>query len=74
MIFDPFGENDPFPFEKENIALQKQHPNWIKYVSYKNTEHNIHSFHPENFVSDLSDFLKVIKKPDSTYCTKPGNH
>lgn len=74
LILDPFGENDPFPFEKENIALQKQHPNWIKYVSYKNTEHNIHSFHPENFVSDLSDFLKVIKKPDSTYFTTPVNH
>ena len=74
LILDPFGENDPFPFEKENIALQKQHPHWIKYVSYKNTEHNIHSFHPENFVSDLTGFLTVIKTPDSTYFTKPVSH
>ncbi len=74
LILDPTGENDPFPFEKENIALQKQHPNWIKYVSYKNTEHNIHSFHPENFVSDLADFLTVIKTPDSAYFIKTIIH
>ena len=74
LILDPFGENDPFPFEKENIALQKDHPHWIKYISYKNTEHNIHSFHPENFVLDLAGFLTVIKTPDSRYFTKPVNH
>lgn len=74
LILDPFGENDPFPFEKENIALQKQHPDRIKYVSYKNTEHNIHSFDPVNFVSDLADFLKAIKTPDSTYFTKSVSH
>jgi pimeloyl-ACP methyl ester carboxylesterase len=74
LILDPFGENDPFPFEKENIALQKQHPNWIKYISYKNTEHNIHYVHPENFISDLTDFLSIIKTPDSNYFKRVITH
>lgn len=62
LILDPTSENDVFPFEKENMALQKQHPDLIKYVRYENTAHNIHFSHPQKFTADLIDFLFIIKK------------
>jgi pimeloyl-ACP methyl ester carboxylesterase len=74
LILDPFGENDPFPFEKENVALRNQHPNLIKYVSYKKTEHNIHYTHPEEFIADLTAFLANIKKTDSSYFKQVVSH
>jgi len=63
LILDPISENDVFPFEKENAALQKQHPGFIKHVRYDNTAHNIHFSHPQKFTADLIDFLFIIKKP-----------
>jgi len=61
LILDPISENDVFPFEKENEALQKQHPKLIKHVLYKNTDHNIHFSHPQKFISDLIEFLLHVK-------------
>lgn len=61
LILDPVSDNDPMPFEKENIELQKKFPGLVKRIQYSNTEHNIHYEHPESFVQDLVEFLKEIK-------------
>lgn len=61
LILDPVSSGDPFPFEKENNALQKQHPNLIKHVFYPNTEHNIIHTNPKKFTKDLITFLKEVK-------------
>ena len=60
LILDPLSKNDPFPFEKENLALKSQHSKYIDYISYPNTEHNIHYQHPAQFASDVITFLKKI--------------
>ncbi|RYY06160.1 MAG: alpha/beta hydrolase [Sphingobacteriaceae bacterium] len=62
LILDPISKNDPFPFEKENQALQKQHSDLIKHVTYPNIEHNIIYAEPEKFTEDLIDFLKQVKR------------
>lgn len=61
LILDPVSKNDPFPFEKENKALQKQHPSLIKHIVYPNVEHNILYAEPKKFTKDLIYFLKDIK-------------
>lgn len=61
LILDPVIENDFMPFEKENAALKRQHPEFITHKIYENTGHNIHYEQPKRFVQDLSDFLKRVK-------------
>lgn len=61
LILDPMSENDFMPFEKENAALQAQHPKFITHKVYENTGHNIHYERPKEFVQDLTDFLKRLK-------------
>ncbi|TCK80803.1 alpha/beta fold hydrolase [Albibacterium bauzanense] len=61
LILDPVSSNDPLPFEKENMELQKKFPNLVRRIQYDNTEHNIHYEHPQSFVQDLVEFLKEIK-------------
>ena len=62
LILDPVSKNDPMPFEKENQALKKQHPNYVEYIAYQDTEHNIHYAHPKRFTSDVISFLKKSLK------------
>ena len=61
LLLDPVSENDPMPFEKENQALQRKHPQWIDYIVYQNTAHNIHYQHPEKFTADLIRFMKQTR-------------
>lgn len=61
LILDPASENDLFPFEAENEALQKQHPDLIDHKIYKNTGHNIHYERNEQFIKDVTAFLQKIK-------------
>jgi len=61
LILDRISEEDIFPFEKENSALQKKHPGFVKHILYENTAHNIHFSHPRKFASDLLDFLSLAK-------------
>lgn len=58
LILDAVSKNDPMPFENENLKLKSQHPNWIDYVAYPDTEHNIHYEHPKRFTFDVITFLK----------------
>jgi len=58
LILDPVSEQDPMPFEKENQELKNQHPDYIDYIIYKDTEHNIHYEHPERFTKDVITFMK----------------
>lgn len=61
LILDPISANDPFPFEKENSNLQKQHPNLIEHILYPETEHNIIYTQPKKFIKDVAGFLKKVK-------------
>lgn len=61
LILDPVNDHDFMPFEKENAALQAQHPEFIVHKIYENTGHNIHYEQPKRFVQDLTDFLKRLK-------------
>ncbi|MCX2454150.1 alpha/beta hydrolase [Pedobacter sp. PLR] len=61
LILDPASKEDFMPFEKENAALQAQHPKFIEHKIYENTGHNIHYEQPKRFVQDLSGFLKRVK-------------
>lgn len=36
------SDHDFMPFEKQNAALQAQHPDFIVHKVYENTGHNIH--------------------------------
>jgi pimeloyl-ACP methyl ester carboxylesterase len=56
LILDPVSQDDPMPFEKENEALKKAHPDYITYKAYPNTEHNIHYAHPARFTKDVIEF------------------
>ena len=57
LILDPVSQDDPMPFEKENEALKKAHPDYVTYKVYPNTEHNIHYAHPARFTKDVVEFL-----------------
>ncbi|QNF32723.1 alpha/beta hydrolase [Adhaeribacter swui] len=61
LILDPVSENDFMPFEEENSALQKQHPAFITHKIYPDTGHNIHYESPQQFIQDLTVFLKKVK-------------
>lgn len=61
LILDPVSKNDPFPFEKENETLQKQHPSLIQHIIYPNTEHNIIYTNPKKFIKDVITFINKIK-------------
>ncbi len=61
LILDPVSDDDIFPYEKENEALSKQHPELIVYKKYSNTGHNIHYEKPDFFVEDLGEFLRRIQ-------------
>ena len=61
LILDPTSPNDLFPFEVENAALQKQHPQLIDHKIYPNTGHNIHYERPKQFVTDVASFLVKVK-------------
>lgn len=67
LILDPISEKDPFPFEKENETLQKQHPSLIEHRIYPNTEHNILYAHPVAFTTDAIRFLKKVKSYNKIY-------
>jgi pimeloyl-ACP methyl ester carboxylesterase len=58
LILDPVSKEDMFPFEKQNAALQQQHPAYITHIIYENTGHNIHYQHPAQFIRDISTFLQ----------------
>lgn len=62
LILDPVSKHDPMPFEKENQALKNQHPDRIEYITYQDTEHNIHYEHPKQFTLDVVTFLKKSLK------------
>lgn len=61
LILDPVGKDDLFPFQAENEALQKQHPNLIDHKIYENTGHNIHYQRRGHFIKDVTTFLKKVK-------------
>ena len=61
LILDPSSQDDLFPFEQENQALHRMHPTLVHHRIYKDTGHNIHIERPEQFVSDIAEFLKRIK-------------
>ncbi len=61
LILDPISKTDPFPFEKENNALQKQHPNLIEHVFYQDTQHNMVYERPNQFVKDVNAFLQKVR-------------
>ena len=62
FILDPTSDQDIFPYEKENMQLQNQHPSLITHKIYENTGHNIHYEKPDVFVEDLGNFLKAVRK------------
>lgn len=61
LILDPTSPNDLFPFETENAALQKQHPHLIDHKIYPNCGHNIHYERPNQFLTDIANFLATVK-------------
>ena len=61
LILDPTSKNDLFPFETENVALKKQHPQLIEHKIYENTGHNIHNERKEQFIGDVVNFIKTVK-------------
>ncbi len=62
LILDPVSKDDMFPFEAENAALQKQHPNLIDHKIYESTGHNIHYERKEQFIEDVITFLQKVKR------------
>ena len=62
LILDPVNEEDLFPFEEENRALKKMHPDLITHHIYENTGHNIHYEKPDLFIRDVLSFLKSFNK------------
>ncbi|GLU52950.1 alpha/beta fold hydrolase [Dyadobacter frigoris] len=61
IILDPVGKDDLFPFEKENEALKRQHPDLISHEIFEDTGHNIHYQRPEKFTEKVVGFLQSIK-------------
>jgi pimeloyl-ACP methyl ester carboxylesterase len=61
LILDPVSGDDLFPFEKENEALRKQHPDLIRHEIFAGTGHNIHYQRPALFIEKVLDFLRTIK-------------
>ena len=61
MILDPVSDDDLFPFEKENDALKKQHPNLVSHEIFEDTGHNIHGQRPEKFTQKVISFLEKVK-------------
>jgi len=61
LILDPVSDQDLFPYETMNDRLKREHPNLISHKLYKDTGHNIHYERPDEFVVDLTQFLKTIK-------------
>jgi pimeloyl-ACP methyl ester carboxylesterase len=62
LILDPVSDNDPMPFEEDNIALANQFPLLIKRVEYPGVEHNIHYEKPQQFCEELIRFLNAVRK------------
>ena len=60
LILDPVSDDDPMPFEKENLALKDQHPGLMDHIVYEDTGHNIHYEHPERFTSDVVRFMRKV--------------
>jgi len=60
LILDPISDHDPMPFEKENEALKKAHPEEISYIVYPGIEHNVHYAQPEKFTKDVIRFLNAV--------------
>lgn len=61
LILDPVSDNDPMPFEKDNIALANKFPKLVTRVEFKGIEHNIHAAKPDEFTKELIRFLNRIK-------------
>lgn len=61
LILDPVEDNDPFPFTKENQALARKHPSFIKHIVYESTGHNMHGAKPQKFIQDIKDFLQSVR-------------
>jgi pimeloyl-ACP methyl ester carboxylesterase len=62
LIIDPTSADDLFPYEMENAALQKQHPDLIEHKLYPNTGHNVHYERADQFLKEVVIFLKRIKQ------------
>lgn len=65
LILDPIGKDDIQPFERQNAALQKRHPQLIIHTIYENTGHNIHFERKAEFIEDLQKFLSTVKRHHS---------
>jgi len=62
LILDPVSDNDPMPFEKDNIALAHQFPQLITRIEFAGIEHNIHYEKPQQFSEELIRFLNAVRK------------
>lgn len=62
LIFDPVSEGDSFDFGKENALLQQSHPDLVIHKVYQNTGHAVKMEHPQEFVRDMTEFLKTVKR------------
>ena len=62
LILDPYGAGDENPVERENQALQRQHPALITYRGYLDAPHNIHAARPDQFFRDVLAFLTANTK------------
>lgn len=61
LIIDPVGMEDLFPYEAENAAFQKKYPALIEHKIYPDTGHNAHYERPEEFLKDVSSFIKRVR-------------
>lgn len=63
LILDPVSNEDWFDFEKENKALQEQHPGLIVHKVYPDTGHELKIQRPAEFTRDVIAFLsKALKR------------
>jgi pimeloyl-ACP methyl ester carboxylesterase len=62
LILDPISDQDIQPFEKANEKLRSLHRELITHKIYEQTGHNIHYEKPDAFVTDVGEFLKIVKK------------
>jgi len=61
IIIDPISAKDDYDFQKENVALQKSHPNLIEHKVYENTSHIAKFEKAGQFIDDVIAFSAKIK-------------
>ncbi|MGD1891136.1 MAG: alpha/beta fold hydrolase [Cyclobacteriaceae bacterium] len=61
LILDATHQDDIFPFEQANHALQANHSDLIEHIDYENSGHGSHYEQPKQFVQDVKEFLVRIK-------------